>query len=235
SPTMAGPEIHAQLIESLFDGDLLRRPRWMPWAEAALTALVGLAIVFIVPGLSARVSTMGMLALLVLAPAIGFAAYRASGLLIDVGMPALSLVLVFITVQGVTLAETQRQRRVLREALAREREAAARLAGELEAARRVQMAMLPDPATAFPDETRFSMYTHLVPAREVGGDLYDFFRLDERRLFFIVGDVSGKGVDASVFMAITRALCKSTALRRADELAGIVREVDAEVSRDNPE
>ena len=61
-----------------------------------------------------------------------------------------------------------------------QREAAARLAGELEAARRIQMGTLPRPAAAFPGETRFDLYALLEPAREVGGDLYDFFLLDAR-------------------------------------------------------
>ena len=46
----------------------------------------------------------------------------------------------------------------------------------------------------------------MEPAREVGGDLYDFFRLDGRRLFFLIGDVAGKGLSASIFMAVSKAL-----------------------------
>ena len=53
----------------------------------------------------------------------------------------------------------------------------------------------------------------MVPAREVGGDLYDFFLLDEHRLFFLIGDVSDKGLPASIFMAVSKALYKSTTLR----------------------
>jgi serine phosphatase RsbU (regulator of sigma subunit) len=232
---MAGPEIHVQLLESLFEDDLLRRPRWIRWAEAAFTAVIGVALVLAVPLLSARTSLIAMLGILVLTPALGFAVYRHAGLLVDAAVPVACLVLVFTGVLGATLAETQRQRRALREQLAREHEAAVRLAGELEAARRVQMDMLPDPVATFPGETRFALHAYLAPAREVGGDLYDFFPLDDHRLFFVIGDVSGSGMDASVFMAISRALCKSTALRRHDAVAAIVRETNAEVSRDNPE
>ena len=77
------------------------------------------------------------------------------------------------------------------------------------------MGILPRPAAAFPGETRFDLYALLEPAREVGGDLYDFFMLDADRLFFLVGDVSGKGLPASLFMAVSKALYKSTALRGA--------------------
>jgi serine phosphatase RsbU (regulator of sigma subunit) len=76
----------------------------------------------------------------------------------------------------------------------------------------------------------------MAPAREVGGDLYDFFRLDERRLFFLVGDVAGKGLSASIFMAVSKALYKSTALRAPEAAIGeLMRAANEEVSRDNPE
>ncbi len=75
----------------------------------------------------------------------------------------------------------------------------------------------------------------LEPAREVGGDLYDFFRLDADHLFFMIGDVSGKGLPGSLFMAISKALYKSTALRRHGQVAVMMREADAEISRDNAE
>ena len=91
------------------------------------------------------------------------------------------------------------------------------------------------PAAAFPGETRFDLYAMLEPAREVGGDLYDFFLLDADHLFFMIGDVSGKGLPGSLFMAISKALYKSTALRRHGQVAVMMREADAEISRDNTE
>jgi serine phosphatase RsbU (regulator of sigma subunit) len=81
----------------------------------------------------------------------------------------------------------------------------------------------------------------MTPAREVGGDLYDFFPLDRDRLFFLIGDVSGKGLPASIFMAVSKALYKSNVLRSkapgADvELVGELMTVaNAEVSRENGE
>jgi serine phosphatase RsbU (regulator of sigma subunit) len=116
-----------------------------------------------------------------------------------------------------------------------QREAAARLAGELEAARRIQMGTLPRPSVVFPGERRFDLYARLDPAREVGGDLYDFFFLDPDHLFVLIGDVSGKGLPGSLFMAISKALYKSTALRRHGQVAAMMREADAEISRDNTE
>src|SRR5262249_58328697 len=71
--------------------------------------------------------------------------------------------------------------------------------------------------------------------RGVGGDLSDLFRLDPDRVFFMIGEVSGKGLPGSLFMAISKALYKSTALRRHGQVAAIMREADAEISRDNTE
>jgi serine phosphatase RsbU (regulator of sigma subunit) len=76
----------------------------------------------------------------------------------------------------------------------------------------------------------------MIPAREVGGDLYDFFRLDDDRLFFMIGDVAGKGLSASIFMAVSKALCKSTALRSRSATVGeLVSAANGEVARDNSE
>jgi serine phosphatase RsbU (regulator of sigma subunit) len=76
----------------------------------------------------------------------------------------------------------------------------------------------------------------MTPAREVGGDLYDFFRVDADRLFFLIGDVSGKGLSASLFMAVGKALCKSITLRSpAASISDLMHAADEELSRDNPE
>jgi serine phosphatase RsbU (regulator of sigma subunit) len=143
--------------------------------------------------------------------------------------------LLFTAMLGTTLADAEAQRRALRRQVARQREAAARLAGELEAARRIQMGSLPSPGAAFPGETRFDLYAYLEPAREVGGDLYDFFKLDADRIFLLVGDVSGKGLPGSLFMTVSKSLCKSIALRVSGDLGSVMREADREISRDNAE
>lgn len=76
-----------------------------------------------------------------------------------------------------------------------------RYESELNIARQIQMSMLP---TDFPTNEKCSLYAMIQPAKEVGGDLYDFIRVGDK-LFFMVGDVSGKGVPAALFMAIARA------------------------------
>lgn len=83
---------------------------------------------------------------------------------------------------------------------------------ELNTATRIQQAILPRDFPPFPGIAEFDLYAEMIPAREVGGDFYDFFLLDEERLGLVVGDVSGKGVPAAIFMAATRTLLKSVAL-----------------------
>jgi serine phosphatase RsbU (regulator of sigma subunit) len=144
--------------------------------------------------------------------------------------------LLFILLLFLTLREATRHRKSLEQVLQRSREDAARVAGEFAAAQRIQTGLLPSPAL-LDHETRVELAASMTPAREVGGDLYDFFRLDNSRLFFIVGDVAGKGLSASIFMAVSKALCKSVALRQSEDgdVGALVAAVNVEVSRDNPE
>ncbi len=86
-----------------------------------------------------------------------------------------------------------------------------RLAGleqELQIAAQVQLSILPRNP---PNDARVQLHCHITPAREVGGDFYDYFFIDAQHLGFVIADVSGKGVPAALFMTITRTLLKATA------------------------
>ena len=83
-----------------------------------------------------------------------------------------------------------------------------RIESELTIACKIQMAMLPTRFPPFPDYSDISAYGAVIPAKEVGGDLFDFY-IRDNRLFFCIGDVSGKGVPASIVMAMTRSLFRS--------------------------
>lgn len=80
---------------------------------------------------------------------------------------------------------------------------------ELSVAREIQMSIVPKIFPPFPERAEFDLYAILEPAKEVGGDLFDFFLIDDDHLCFTVGDVSGKGVPASLFMAVTKTLIKA--------------------------
>jgi serine phosphatase RsbU (regulator of sigma subunit) len=197
--------------------------------------VLGLVLIRAIPRISPPRSVLVLALLLATLGLLGSGAYVWKGILIDASVPGIALGLVFATMLAQTLSEANAQRKVLRERLQLEREEAARLTGELDAARRIQVGILPRADVAFPGERRFEIYASMEPAREVGGDLYDFFMLDPDRLFFLVGDVSGKGLPASIFMAVSKALCKSAALRRAQQVGTLLREAGAEIARENPE
>jgi sigma-B regulation protein RsbU (phosphoserine phosphatase) len=95
----------------------------------------------------------------------------------------------------------------------RAREELTAIQHELSVAARIQQSILPREFPAFPSRTDFSIHAHMTPAREVGGDFYDFFLIDKDRLGFVIGDVSGKGVPAAILMAVCRTLLKATALQ----------------------
>ena len=97
------------------------------------------------------------------------------------------------------------------ENLRRETEAKERIKSELRIAAQIQLSMLPRKFPPFPERREFDIFATMVPAKEVGGDLYDFFFIDENRLCFLIGDVSGKGVPAALFMAITKTLLRTEA------------------------
>lgn len=90
-----------------------------------------------------------------------------------------------------------------------------RLEGELAAARRIQMSLVPKRFPAFPRRLEIDLHAVLKPARAVGGDFYDWFFVDRDCLAFLVGDVAGKGVAAALFMAVSKTLVKSHAAQAA--------------------
>lgn len=90
----------------------------------------------------------------------------------------------------------------------------ASMESELRIAHSIQMSMLPKTFPAFPDRTDIDLYGSVMPAKAVGGDLYDFYIRDEK-LFFCIGDVSGKGVPASLVMAVTRSLFRNISAHTA--------------------
>lgn len=242
---VAGIEIQAQLLESLLDGRMLLRPWWMPYCELALLiGLGGLMVWLVPPGLARtgangvrRPRRVGWWVALVCGALIagGFWLFHAHGWLFDGAGMSIAFAGVLASLVSSSTLEVQRENGRLVAAEHGLRVDAARLAGEMEAARRIQLGSLPDAATAFPGEQRFSVSALIEPAREVGGDLFDFFMIDQRRLCFLIGDVSGKGVPASLFMAVTRALSRSFATRLPGGPSEIMSAANRDLSRGNVE
>ncbi len=227
---ISGVETHVQMVEQILSGDFLRRPWFMVGVEAALLLLGGFAVIALVPAIrpehSAGLIAAGILVLLL----AGYIAFRA-GLLLDAATPAIGAFVVTAGVLTVTLFERDRARLLSELALAGERADRAELQGELDAAARMQRVLLPARRLLVPG--RLDLAAHIDPARQVGGDFYDHVMLDDRHLFFLVADVSGKGADASQFMLLCKTLWKSMALRHGPPLETIQREANAEITREN--
>lgn len=120
----------------------------------------------------------------------------------------------------------------LADSLALVEAAKARMQEELNVGRDIQRSMLPRVFPAFPDRKELELYAVLEPALEIGGDLYDFFMVDDHRLCFVIGDVSGNGVPAALFMAMTKIMVKTRATSDPSP-ASIVTHVNDALSADN--
>jgi serine phosphatase RsbU (regulator of sigma subunit) len=90
-----------------------------------------------------------------------------------------------------------------------------RIASELRIARDIQRSILPRRFPPFPERDEFELYAETLPARETGGDFFDFFFIDHERLALVIADVSGKSTPAAIFMAVTRTMLKATAMQAA--------------------
>ena len=232
---MPGSEIHAQLLENLLDDTLLDRPRWAPAMELALFVLLGALLIRVTPRWPPRDAALLALGCVAVPAIAAYVAFRTHRLLFDAATPGLALLLLFGVLLVLTLGESARQRKALEAVVQAQREQAAHVAGELAAAHRIQTGILPR-TDLLDDDPRIDLAATMATAREVGGDLYDFYRLDSRRLFFLIGDVAGKGLSASIFMAVSKALYKTTVLRAAGGTIGdYMSAANAEISRDNSE
>jgi phosphoserine phosphatase RsbU/P len=108
-----------------------------------------------------------------------------------------------------------------------------RIESELSIAQEIQRGLLPKIFPPFPLCPQIDLHAALYPARHVGGDLFDFYFLDDHRLLFTVGDVADKGVPSALFMAITKTLVKSASSQDTDP-ARMMERVNADLSADNP-
>ena len=107
-----------------------------------------------------------------------------------------------------------------------------RMESELEIAKHIQTSMVPRDFPPFPEKKEIDLYASLIPAKQIGGDLYDYFFLDDERLCLIIGDVADKGVPAALLMAKSVTLLKSTA-REISNPADILRSVNSDLAYEN--
>ncbi|CAN5222460.1 hypothetical protein BH10PSE13_BH10PSE13_03150 [soil metagenome] len=234
SSTAYGTLVQAQAIDAIRRGGWLVRPAWGPFAEWGCGILLALAVLLCIPRRRRA---------LLLVPVGGAAmvavgawlAFDFASLLLDPFRPLLvGTGAVVGTLAGI-FAEARRDRERLRDTLVRERIATAATEGELQAARSIQLGMLPPRETLATLDTRLDIDALLEPAKSVGGDFFDVVRLSDDLIFFTVADVTGKGVPAALFMALAKALTKSVFLRKGDVIGEAALLLNEELSRDNGE
>ena len=217
-------DLHAQLIESILLGDLLLRPPYLDWFELAAALSAGLAVIWLLR--YARPARAVIIALAIAAVFFGIelALFRFADLLFDSTFPALTL----LAALGVMLVASLRAAEA---ALVREREAKQRIEGELAAAQAIQMGLLPRRFPAFPDRPEIDIYARIEPARMVGGDLYDYLLIQgSSRLFFLIADVSGKGISAALLMAVTKEVVRDAVLTFEPALDRILTQVNRKLA-----
>ncbi|MBR0415388.1 MAG: SpoIIE family protein phosphatase [Clostridia bacterium] len=108
-----------------------------------------------------------------------------------------------------------------------------RIGAELNVAKNIQENSIPNTFPAFPDKTQFDIYASMTPAKEVGGDFYDFFFIDDHHLGFTMADVSGKGVPAALFMMVTKILIKERSTISGGTPAEILEFVNSRICENN--
>ena len=109
-----------------------------------------------------------------------------------------------------------------------------RIDAELSMATRIQADMLPNIFPAFPERDEFEIFASMTPAKEVGGDFYDFFLIDDDHLGLVMADVSGKGVPAALFMMISKILVNNYALLGGSP-AKVLEQVNMQICKNNHE
>ncbi|WP_149243797.1 SpoIIE family protein phosphatase [Dyadobacter sp. 32] len=133
----------------------------------------------------------------------------------------------------ITISKTVEHIEML-ENLERGREQLIAIQNDLSVAKEIQLSMLPKTVPAAIGKAGVDLNAFLQPAKAVGGDLYDYFMMDSERLFFMIGDVSDKGVPAALFMAITKAIFKSQfSNRNGDTISEKVKIVNEFLCEDN--
>ena len=108
-----------------------------------------------------------------------------------------------------------------------------RMNAEIDAASRIQLAMLPSLSESITSRKEFDIYAHMVPAKHVGGDLYDFFLIDDNHLGIVVGDVSGKGISAALFMVLAKNTIQNQLMTYGNDVVSAVTEANKLLIRDN--
>ena len=221
---MNGVEYQANVIQSLFEHNLKSEASDV-W-QFVVMALFCVAVSFLFFRVNPRIGGLFCF-LFIFMSLLGSWAFWLAGYVVHVLWLPVALLVLYLASIIARYIRTARERR----ALELEKE---RVSTELNLATRIQSNYLPKIFPPFPDRHEFDLYASMTPARAVGGDLYDFFLIDDDHLCLVIGDVSGKGVPASLFMMLSSALIHHVATKELSP-AKILGEVNAEICNRNPE
>ncbi len=229
-----GADIHAQTIDAIVSEGWLERPGDIVALEWSVAVIFGLIAIGLFPRLTPGSALVLMVVIILLIAGASIASFAEMRALLDPTVPIVGGGIAALVTLAAMLIDADKRRRTLRATLVEERIATARTATELAVAQGIQLRMLPDPDSLKSLSPAVDLAVKLETARTVGGDLYEAFLLDEDRLFFMIGDVTGKGVPAALFMALSKALIKEAVIRRATDLSSAIRAANHEISRENP-
>ncbi len=226
-PSMPGVEAHAQAIEQMLSGDFLSRPDFATGAEIVFTILTGFLLAFAVYYTGAAIGAVigGIAAAMVLG--VSLFAFAHAGWLIDPSYPTLTLSAVYLAGTSYLRLVTELERN-------RGRAKLQRIGREMESASQIQRSFLPRDDLDGPLRDKFNLFATMKPAKDIGGDFYDYFMIAENKLGFAIGDVSGKGVPAALFMSVSRTVLRTIAFE-AGEPGDVLARVNVILARDNSE
>ena len=192
-----------------------------PWTSLWLTLALALVLALVVPHLHPFVGAAFLVVLNSLGLTAAIVAFNHHGAWLPAASPIAAGTVTYLgIVVHAFLSEINEKKRAREDHLRYKTQ----VESELRVASEIQESALPRTFPPFPNRSEFELHAAMDPAREVGGDLFDFFFVDAHHLFFHVGDVSGKGVPAALFMMITQTLVRSEAMRGgspADVLARV--------------
>lgn len=117
----------------------------------------------------------------------------------------------------------------------RQEQEAERLRKELELAKTIQLNMLPSIFPAFPERKEFELFAGMEPAKELGGDFYDFYMIDRDHVAIVIADVSGKGIPAAMLMMASKIMVNNTTKNRSRDAAKVLNAVNRQMQERNPE
>jgi adenylate cyclase len=227
-PQTYGTMVQAGAVDAILNNGLIARPSWAWSVELAIAILIMTLALVVAPrlrGIHVTIMALGTTAATFILSALAFYRYN---VMIDATGPIAVGMISCATMIFLLFSNARRT-------LVEERVVSAQAAGELSAARDIQLGMLPERKGLESFDDSVDLDALIEPARSIGGDFYDVIRLDEHRLCFLIGDVTGKGVPAALFMALSKALSKSVLLRDADDLGAAVTRLNNEIARDNSE